>query len=137
MTTDTVKYSIVESHHHRESVINFTDIGIVYIKLKDNIQIELEDSKKQFQLLKSKYDGINKYLILVEIGNDCSISKDAREFGERPESNEMTKAVAVIVKSLAHRIIVNFIIKFTNHQPMKMKIFDDKQKAMDWLLTFK
>ena len=49
----------------------------------------------------------------------------------------MTKAMAVIVKSLAHRIIINFIIKFTNHQPMKMKMFDDKQKAINWLLTFK
>ncbi|MFN8117347.1 MAG: STAS/SEC14 domain-containing protein [Bacteroidia bacterium] len=108
-----------------------------YIKLKDNIHVELEDSKKQFQLIHSKYNGINKNLILVEIGNDCSISKEAREFGERPESNEMTKAMAVIVKSLAHRIIINFIIKFTCQQTMKMKLFDDKQKAIEWLLTFK
>ncbi len=137
MTTDTLKYSIIESHNHRTSEIEFWDNGIVIIKLKDNFQIELEDSKKQYELLKSKFNGINKNLILVEIGNDCSISKEAREFGERPESNEITKAIAVVVKSLAHRIIINFIIKFTRHQVMKMKMFDDKQKAIDWLLTFK
>lgn len=137
MTIDISKYSVIESHTLRESVIEFWDNEIIYIKLKDNIHVELEDSKKQFQLIHSKYDGINKNLILVEIGNDCSISKEAREFGERPESNEMTKAMAVIVKSLAHRIIINFIIKFTRQQTMKMKMFDDKQKAIEWLLTFK
>lgn len=137
MTIDISKYSVIESHTLRESVIEFWDNEIIYIKLKDNIHVELEDSKKQFQLIHSKYDGINKNLILVEIGNDCSISKEAREFGERPESNEMTKAMAVIVKSLAHRIIINFIIKFTRQQTMKMKMFDDKQKAIEWLLTIK
>lgn len=137
MTVDVAKYSVIESYEQRASAIEFWDNSIVYIKLKDNTHVELEDSIKQFQLIHSKYDRINKNLILVEIGNDCSISKEAREFGERPESNEMTKAMAVVVKSLAHRIIINFIIKFTRQQSMKMKMFDDKQKAIEWLLTYK
>ncbi len=132
-----MEYHISESYQQRAAVIEFWENGITYIKLKDGLHIELEDSKKQFDLINSKYDGINKHLILVEIGNDCSISKEAREFGEKPESNEITKATAVIVKTLAHRIIINFIIKFTHHQTIKMKMFDNKQKAIDWLLTFK
>ena len=137
MIIDGSKYRVIESYQQRASAIEFWNNSIVYIKLNDNIQIELEDSKNQFQLINSKYDGVNKNLILVEIGNDCSISKEAREFGERPESNEMTKAMAVIVKSLAHRIIINFIMKFTRQQGMRMRMFDDKQKAIDWLLSFK
>ncbi len=137
MTLDAVKYSIIESYTDRASNIEFWDNDIILIKLKDNIQIEFEDSKKQHLFLKSKFDGINKHIILVEPGNDTSISKEAREFATKPESNEMTMATAVIVKSLAHRIIINFIINFTHQQTMKMKMFDDKQKAIDWLLSFK
>ena len=137
MTIDTNIYSVVETISDRASIIEFWDNNIICIKLKDNIQIELEDSKKQYLFLKSKFDGINKHLILVETGLDTSISKEAREFASKPESNEMTRATAVIVKSLAHRIIINFIIKFTHQQNMKMKMFDDKQKAIDWLLSFK
>jgi hypothetical protein len=137
MTIDTNIYSVVETISDRASIIEFWDNDIICIKLKDNVQIELEDSKKQYLFLKSKFDGINKHLILVETGLDRSISKEAREFASKPESNEMTRATAVIVKSLAHRIIINFIIKFTHQQKMKMKMFDDKQKAIDWLLTFK
>ena len=87
--------------------------------------------------MEKKYDGINKHIILVEPGLDSSISKEAREFATKPESNEMTKATAVIVKSLAHRLVINFIINFTNQQTMKMRMFDNKQKAIDWLLSFK
>jgi hypothetical protein len=137
MTIDTNTYSVVETISDRASIIEFWDNDIICIKLKDNVQIELEDSKKQYLFLKSKFDGINKHLILVETGLDTSISKETREFASKPESNEMTRATAVIVKSLAHRIIINFIIKFTHQQKMKMKMFDDKQKAIDWLLTFK
>ena len=137
MTLDTVKYSVIESYTDRASNVEFWDNDIIFIKLKDNLQIELQDSQKQYLFLKSKYDGINKHIILVEPRNDTSISKEAREFATKPESNEMTQATAVIVKSLAHRIIINFIINFTHQQTMKMKMFDNKQKAIDWLLSFK
>lgn len=137
MTIDVTKYSVIDSITDRASTIEFWDNNIIFIKLKDDIQIELEDSTKQYLFLKSKYDGINKHLILVETGFDTTISKEAREFSSKPQSNEMTKATAVIVKSLAHRILINFIIKLTHQQTMKMKMFDDKQKAIDWLLTFK
>ncbi len=137
MTLDAVKYSVLESVDDRASTIEFWSNDIILIKLRDNIQIELEDAQKQYLFLKSKFDGINKHIILVETGLDTSISKEAREFASKPESNEMTAATAVIVKSLAHRIIINFIINITHQQTMKMKMFDDKQKAINWLLSFK
>ena len=130
-------HTVIESHSDRTSNIEFWNNNIVFIKIKDNVNIEFEDAQQQFFLLKSKYNGSNKHLVLVETGNDTSISKEAREFSAKPESNEMTSAMAVIVRSLAQRIVINFIIKFTRQQTMKMKLFDDKQKAIDWLLTHK
>ncbi|MCD6020263.1 MAG: hypothetical protein K0S53_3384 [Bacteroidetes bacterium] len=137
MTIDTSIYHVIESHSDNISTIQFWDNGIISIRLKDNVQVELEDSLKQYNYLKSKYDGKNKHLILVESGVYTSISKEAREFATKPESNEMTMATAVIVKSLAHRIIINFIINITNQQKMKMRMFEDRQKAINWLLSFK
>jgi hypothetical protein len=137
MVLDRTSHTVIESHADRTSDVEFWDNSIVYIKIKNHVNIELEDAQQQYQLLKSKYDGINKHLVLVETGNDTSLSKEAREFGSKPESNEMTTAMAVIVKSLAQRLIINFIIKFTHQQAMKMRMFDEKQKAINWLLTFK
>ncbi|MCW3077640.1 MAG: hypothetical protein JWO32_2249 [Bacteroidetes bacterium] len=113
------------------------DNGILYILLEDNVTIELKDSERQLEFLKSKFDGTNKMRVLVESGRYTEISKEAREFSSQPGVNSMTLATAVIVKSLAHRIIINFIINFTRQQAMKMRMFDNKEKAIDWLLNLK
>ncbi|MDZ4664099.1 MAG: hypothetical protein SGJ15_04425 [Bacteroidota bacterium] len=46
----------------------------------------------------------------------------------------MTLATAVITTSLAHRIVINFMISIIHQQTMKMKMFDSKEKAIEWLL---
>ena len=132
----TQKYLVVDSHRDRISIIELWDNGIVFIKIDDNSEVSLQDSKDQQAFLKAKYDGRNKHLVLVEPGRYTSISKEAREFSTLPESNNMTMATAVIVKSISHRIIINFIINFIRQQNMKMRMFDDKNKAIEWLLSF-
>jgi len=134
--TLTQKYLIVDSRRDRISSIEIWDNGIVFIRIDDNSEVSLQDSKDQQAFLTAKYDGRNKHLVLVEPGRYTSISKEAREFSTLPESNNMTMASAVIVKSIAHRIIINFIINFIRQQNMKMRMFDDKNKAIEWLLSF-
>jgi hypothetical protein len=134
--TLTQKYLIVDSRRDRISSIEIWDNGIVFIRIDDNSEVSLQDSKDQQAFLKAKYDGRNKHLVLVEPGRYTSISKEAREFSTLPESNNMIMAGAVIVKSIAHRIIINFIINFIRQQNMKMRMFDDKNKAIEWLLSF-
>ena len=134
--TLTQKYLIVDSRRDRISSIEIWDNGIVFIRIDDNSEVSLQDSKDQQAFLKAKYDGRNKHLVLVEPGRYSSISKEAREFSTLPESNNMIMASAVIVKSIAHRIIINFIINFIRQQNMKMRMFDKKEKAIEWLLSF-
>jgi len=134
--TLTQKYLIVDSRRDRISSIEIWDNGIVFIRIDDNSEVSLQDSKDQQAFLKAKYDGRNKHLVLVEPGRYTSISKEAREFSTLPESNNMIMAGAVIVKSIAHRIIINFIINFIRQQNMKMRMFDKKEKAIEWLLSF-
>lgn len=107
------------------------------MNLDDNETIELADSKANFEFLLSKYDGKNKHRILVEPGRYSDITKEAREFSAKVDSNAMTLGTAVIVRSLAHRIIINFIINFTRQASMRMKMFDNKDKAIEWLMNIK
>jgi hypothetical protein len=121
----------------RVSTLEFWNNGIVYVRLDDNVEIQLEDSRSQYELLKSAYDGKTKFRVLVEPGRYTSISSEARQFSSQPDVNRMTAATAVIVKSLAHRIVINFLINFTRKQNMKMRMFDSKEKAVEWLLLVK
>lgn len=135
--TETKSYQVLETIRDRISTIEFWDNGIIFIEMNDSCEVELNDSKTQYEFLRSKYNGKNKHLVLVEPGRYTSISKEAREFSQRPESNEMTLATAVIVKSLAHRIVINFIISVIHQQTMKMKMFERKDKAIEWLISQK
>lgn len=131
------KYSILESHRGRVSTTEFWDNGIIFIKLDDNSEVTLEDSKSHHAFLKAKFDGKNKMRVLTESGRYTTITKEAREFSTIPETNKMTLGSAVIIKSLAHRIVINFIISFARQQNMHMRMFENKEKAVEWLLSLK
>ncbi len=135
--TLTEKYSILESHRGRISLTEYWDNGIIYIKLDENAEVTLNDAKEHLEFLKSKFDGKNKMRVLTEPGRYSTATKEAREFSTKPETNKMTLGSAVIVKSLAHRIVINFIISFARQQNVHMRMFENKDKAIEWLLALK
>ncbi len=128
-------YKVLDSFKHGISHIECWDNGIIYFKTDDYSETLLEDSVFQHEYLKSKYNGKDKLKILVEPGNFSTITKEAREFSTKPETNKMTMASAVVASSLAQRLLINFIVNLTQKQSMKMKIFENKQKALEWLLS--
>jgi hypothetical protein len=135
--TLTEKPPVVENLILNNAKVEIWENGIVYYHLNDNIEVSISDSKAMFNILLSRYDGSTKFIVLVNPGRYTTISKEAREFSTDPKSNEMTAATAVLVKSLAQRLVINFIISFTRQQAMRMKMFDNRKKAITWLLTFK
>lgn len=127
--------SVLESFRQGISVVEFWSNGIVYIGIKDDAELGIEDSRWQFDLLSSRFDGTNGLRVLVEPGPNTSITKEAREFASMPEKGKISVGTAVIVKSLAHRLVINFIIKLAYRKNMKMRMFDNKDKAIEWLLN--
>jgi hypothetical protein len=128
-------YKILECITQGISTIEHWENGIVCIKTLDYSQTEVADVKFQLNYIKAVHDGKNGIRILSEPGLYSSISKEARELSSRPEANQYTKASAVVVKSLAQRLLVNFIVTLLHKQRMKMKVFDSREKAIDWLLS--
>ena len=130
-------YSVQETHVRTVFTINVWDNGIMHVEVPGNTVVQIKHIKGQYEFFKERYDQKNKFLILVESGHDSTLTKEAREFSSLPETNAMTEATAVVVKSLAERIIINFIINVTNRQAMKIRLFDNKDKAINWLLSLK
>lgn len=121
----------------RNSTISFLDNGIVLLKIDDNSEVQVEDSIEQHKILKKNYIPGKKFRILVDPGRYTSISTEAREYSSRPENNNLTLATAVIIKSLAQRIVINFMINFVQKQNMRMRMFESKEKAIEWLTGLK
>lgn len=119
------------------STISFKNNGVVELKIDDNSEINLSDSVAQFKILRDHYVPGTKYRILVDPGRYSTITSEARQFASKPENNKMTLASAVVVKSLAQRIVINFMINFIQKQNMKMRMFESKEKAIEWLTGLK
>ncbi len=126
---------VIESIRHRIATIEVESNKIIHIYIDDNCEVELSDSKAQYEFLKANFDGIHKLRVYVEPGRYTSITKEARAFSARPQSNAMTLGTAVLVQTLAHRIIINFLIHILRQQNMKMRMFDKREKAIEWLLS--
>ena len=132
----TKDYKIIESFTTGVFIIDTWQNGIIHVKVAGNTIIDASDIKEQYDYLKTKFNS-KKYIILVESGENSSLTKEAREFSTLPETNSMTLGTAVIIKSLAERLIINFMINILNQQTMKLKMFENKEKAIAWLLSLK
>lgn len=127
---------ILKTYNQSDCTIEFWENGIVYFKLKDDIEITREMSIANYLVLKENYHPHKKFYVLVDTGKDTTITKESREFSSLPETNAFTKAVAVITKTMAQKMVINVIMSFVRKQT-KMKAFTDRDDAIKWLLEYK
>lgn len=131
-----LNYKVIKQYSHEDCDIEFWDNGIVYFKLKNDVEVTYPMSVANYKVLKDNYQPHKKFYILVESGKDTTITKEAREFSSRPETNAFTKAVAVVTQSMAQRMVINVIISFIRKQT-KMKAFSNREEALKWLEEYK
>lgn len=122
---------LLNSVSTRTAVISFVEEGILRITLLENSEIDIVESKKM-QKLAAEFTKGEKYAALIDARTQVVVSREAREWGSSPESLKDTIAQAILVNSLANRLIGNFIIQF--HKPMApTKLFSDETAAIEWL----
>lgn len=77
-----------------------------------------------------------KTLILFIASDYSSVDNDAREFMSTSDATIYSIAEAYVIKSLAQRLILNFVIKISGVN-VPIRFFDDQQTAINWLYSFK
>jgi hypothetical protein len=123
--------NVLEVVEFEKSVYEFCDNGIVMVSIKDNVHMELEDSVKEYDMLMTKTDYI-PLKVMIKGGTGSSTSKEVRDYANSYEARKIMKAQALVVKSLAQKIMADFISKFYKI-PVNLKIFSDEEKAIEWL----
>ena len=113
------------------ATFNILADGILHICLLEDSDIDLEESKLMQKKSLSLTNG-KKFVALIDARAEVRVSKESREWGSTAEAQVNMIAQAIIVNSLANRLVGNFIIKF--HKPVaKTRLFSDEQSALDWL----
>ncbi len=108
---------------------------ILYITLKvdadmkvDNID-EIIDARKRIQNGK-------KMKVLADIRNIWQASLKARKRAAAPDMQNLNIAMAIVIDSLASKLLANFFIKINNpSSPTRM--FNSKEEGLLWLNTIK
>ena len=105
--------------------------GVIEIILLENAEIDLEESKLMQRTSLSVMQE-KRFVALIDARATVVVSKESREWGSSAEAQKNMLAQAIIVNSMASRIIGNFIIKF--HKPIaKTALFSDEKHALQWL----
>lgn len=109
--------------------------GIIFATYLKGSEITI-DVKKEHHILYKQLAEFKPMPLLLTIEEDVIISKETREFARKLEPKQPFTACAVVVNSLAFRILANFYGIF--HKPLKpFKVFNDEESAKEWLQQFK
>ena len=110
--------------------------GILICKYQQGLEINIDIAH---QMIKDRRDYIkNKsYPTLLDARGLKSINREAREYSSSDEGYEGVTAGALLSGSIFTSYIGNFFLKITSNKPnVPLRLFTDKQKAMEWLAQF-
>lgn len=130
-----MEVAILKEFHTEISNIQVRSDGIVKIIMKDDAEVDLEASRKIFEIVKSLAKK-KELLVLVIGGKNGSVTKEARDFAASDEASEPTIAEAVLTLSLTQKLFVNFILRFYNPK-REMRMFLNENEAVNWLHSMK
>ncbi|HQQ93866.1 MAG TPA: hypothetical protein PLQ93_04890 [Bacteroidia bacterium] len=120
-------------HYDLDEVLLRPD-GIVQIN-GSNHTYSASDIRKIHEKVATLSKG--KKAALLVIGSEYTlIDVDARNYLASEEAGRYSKAVAYVIRSLAQRIILNFMIK-TKKMPSPTRFFTDTEHAVKWLVQVK
>jgi hypothetical protein len=109
--------------------------GIFHINYAENETYTIKENR---EILKRslEFRGNAQAPILITGGTFTSHDAESREFNSSEEVMKHCKAVAIVSKSLAGKMIANFFINF-NKPGSPTRFFSNQKDAIKWLLKFK
>jgi hypothetical protein len=130
-----VDLKILKEYETDIARIELRSDGIVKISMKDDIEVDLDESRKIFSIV-SSFATKKELFVLVIGGKNGNVTKEARDFSGSDEASSVTIAEAVVTPSLSQKLFINFILNF--YKPKReMKLFNTEDAALNWLYTLK
>lgn len=113
--------------------IELLENGIIRVTMFDKTSIGEVESRDINNAIGELSEGKPARIMMVPQPNTV-FDHGAREFSASDEGLQYTIGDALVVNSLAHKILANFYLKF--NKPRKpSKAFDHEEHAITWLLS--
>lgn len=118
----------------KSAYITKIDEDVVRVEIKKNYEITLSDLEENYNAYKQLFGDDMKLYILSVFNEGASTSLEVRNKFVSKERSAFKIAEAIVINSMAHRIVGNFVIKVQKPKH-KMQAFGKEKEAMDWLLN--
>jgi hypothetical protein len=123
--------SPVEVHSH---IIWLEDDGIVRVKVKPNIRIDLQNAQLTIRAV-SEVCGGKRCPALVDLRGLVAMEREARLYFAGEETAKVESAAALLIESPLSRAIGNFFMGL-NKPIIPTRLFTSEAEALAWLKDF-
>lgn len=111
--------------------VAFLDGDIVHTHFKDHHLVSPDEVQLMFETIERERQG-RKALLMVSVGEDTTMSNEARTHASSEASCKYIAADAIVVRDFGHQLAANVFVRHHKpHRPIQM--FPDQEKAMAWL----
>lgn len=111
--------------------VAFLDEDIVHTHFKDDHLVTPEEVQTMFDTIQKERNG-RKALLMVSVGENTTMSNEARAHASSEASCKYIAADAIVVRDFGHQLAANVFVRHHKpHRPIQM--FPDKEKALAWL----
>jgi hypothetical protein len=117
----------------QHTIVEYRKDGIVSVLCKTGCTVTIADIYAMAKFI-SHIGVANKYKILIEPEQNSSIDNKARVLLASEEGSLFVLKIAILCKFIMNEMVSNFFIRVDN-PVIPTKIFKDKTKAIEWLLS--
>lgn len=110
------------------------ELDILESVYQENCNVDKEEALQVVQTSRAFNNVQNKYILATGLNHFINITPEARiVFAKEMKKDKQLQKMAILINSLAYRILANFFIRF-DKPPILTKVFDTRNDAIDWLL---
>ncbi len=129
-----VNYIVIKKLETKTAHISLCDDGVVRVILKKNSEIGLNEVKENYEAFNNLVEGKFYSFLYTTENNSVVYTVDGLKYAKEHSNTAFPKLCnAVVVKSLAHKLIANFYCNFLN-RVIPHKTFTDYDEAEAWCL---
>jgi hypothetical protein len=126
-------YTIIKKVETSATEIAMCSDGIMRVMYKKNREIDSSVLKNLIENYNQLVEGKKHPYIYYTEDNSVTFSHDVREYFKQHEQSFPKICDALVVKSLAQKLIANFYLKF-NKPAYPTKVFNTMEDAETWCL---
>jgi hypothetical protein len=126
-------YKIVKQKETKTAIVTLGSDDVVRVLFKHKAELTPEELVVNYQVYNEIIDGNIYAFILSAENSSVDYTAEGRAYAKMHEDDWPKLCVALCVKSLAHKMLANFYLKF-NKPNYTHKVFDNISAAENWCL---